>query len=87
MTEDDAKQLIRAGLEASSLLGLAVGDLSGRLDEDEARSVRRGAGLVLAEIDERLFELAFAEQPQLRPADTAEAWQRLGELVGAQKRS
>lgn len=87
MTEDDARQLLRVGIEASSVLGLAVSDLNGRLSEDDARSVRRGVGHVLAEIDERLFELAFVAHPQLRPANTVAAWEQLAEMVGVQKRS
>jgi uncharacterized protein (UPF0212 family) len=87
MTEDDAKVILRAVFEAYDVLNFAAADLSKRLGEDEARSVRIDIGYVLTELGDRLFEPALAAHPQLRPGNTNAEWAALRKAVGARDQS
>ena len=83
MTEDDAKVILRAVIEAYDTLNFAAAELNKRMDEDEARSVRLNIAYVLTELGDRLFEPAFAAHPQLRPGNTNAEWAELRKTVGA----
>ncbi len=82
MTEQDARIVLRTALEASDMFHILAADLSARLDEAEAETMRLNIGYVLAEILERLLDPVFEEHPQFKPDNTSDSWRELCRTVG-----